>query len=106
MHVRSGNFLGFDQVLDKMEKYIVFGQLRTVYCYLYTNISATNANVLYSSGTKEAFSRALLLCPSDIRSTSIITENIHLHAQLTIYFASPEAGNIYFLVGLPYKRLA
>lgn len=98
MHVRPGNFLGFDQVLDKMEKYIVFGQLRTVYCYLYTNISATNANVL-------AFSRALLLCPSDIRSTSIITENIHLHAQLTIYFASPEAGNIYFLVGLPDKRL-
>lgn len=98
MHVRPGNFLGFDQVLDKMEKYIVFGQLRTVYCYLYTNIRATNANVL-------AFSRALLLCPSDIRSTSIITENIHLHAQLTIYFSSPEAGNIYFLVGLPDKRL-
>lgn len=69
-------------------------QLRTVYCYLYTNISITIENVLFSSGTNEASSSALLLCPSDILSTSF--HGKHSLKSAIHYFTSSEAGDRYF----------
>ena len=86
------------------EQYIVLVQLRTVYCYLYTNVRLTIENVLFSSGANGACSSALLLCPSDILSTSFHRK--HSLQNSIDYFTSSEAGDRYFLVGLPHKRLA